>query len=141
MRRTLAQYLVMIILMALCGYGTTLPQRHRRRHERKHIIHLQDKVDRLLLQQEINKIHLTNLEKTVQQLQEKHIISGGSASTSSLSVSVKELNEEGQALSHLREKVAEMRGTMTEALQDEEHQDEMTLMRQEMAYLRYCVSQ
>ncbi|KAK4320845.1 hypothetical protein Pmani_008331 [Petrolisthes manimaculis] len=137
MRFVLAVYLlVVIVLVALCGFGATLPQRHRRRHERKHLIHLQDKVDNLLLQQEINKIYITNLQETVQQLQVKHFSSDDGSSTPSLSLSVKELDVERQALADLREEVAEVRDTMKEALQEEEHQDEMTQIRQELAYLR-----
>lgn len=146
---TMMVLLVATVMVALVGQGVTgaaLQEQGHYRHERsrKHIARMQDTIDRLTLKQKIDHILLTNLQKMVQQLLDERNAapnseSGDAASSpeSLLSASVKAVEAEERALSSLGKRVAEVRGTMTEVLQAEEHQDDMTQMRQELAYLRY----
>lgn len=143
---TMMMVVVVALVVALVGQGATgaaLQQHEHHRHERsrKHIARLQDTVDRLSLRQKIDHILLTNLQKTVQELLERNVpskdaVDAASSSETLLSASVKAVEAEGRALSSLGERVSEVRGTLTKALEAEEHRDDIMQMRQELAYLR-----
>ncbi|XP_042205678.1 paramyosin-like [Homarus americanus] len=143
----LTTVMVAMVLVALLGHsatGAALQQQHQHRHQRRrdHVAHLQDTVDRLLLQQKIDRILLDNLQKAVHDIQNSKISVGGGShdapteAESTFSASIKVVEAEGLALATLGERVKEMRGTMTEAIQSEEHRDDMTQLRQELSYLR-----
>ncbi|XP_066979760.1 myosin-14-like [Macrobrachium rosenbergii] len=130
--------------MALCHLGAKAASLHARRHPRTrgHVARLQDTVDQLLLRQKTDHILLNNLQKAVQELQNRRMGEaseeggdGGSRlpKTSRVLASVE---AEGLVLSALGDRMKEMRGTLTEALEAEERQDDITILRQELAYLR-----
>lgn len=134
---------IVVVVLALFGAtGAAAALKRHRRHEgsRRHIVHLQETVDKLLLRHEIDHILITNLQKAVEDLQAERTppAKGGSFwAETPLRDSMQLVEAEGRALDALGKRVAEVRGTMTEALQTEEHRDDMTQLRQELAYLRY----
>lgn len=145
---TLVVVFVAVVVESLLGRGATgaaLGGRHRRHlGSRRHIARLQDTVDQLLLRHEIDHILITNLQKAVEELQAERknpsfkspLQDLSSWAETPLGASVQMMEAEGRALDALGKRVAEVRGTMTEALEAEEHRDDLTQLRQELAYLR-----
>ncbi|KAK7066777.1 hypothetical protein SK128_006674, partial [Halocaridina rubra] len=123
---------VIIIFVTLASTGAKASVMHRRRHSRSrgHVAKLQDTVDQLLLRQETHHILLENIQKALQELQKER--KPVSLTSSSVLASIE---AEGVALSALGERMKEVRGTLTEALQAEERLDDMALLRQELNYL------
>lgn len=136
---------VLLAVVALsCLEGATsaaVSHPHRHTHQRGHVARLQETVDRLLLRQKTDHILLSTLQRAVLELQDKFqrqetpTVPEAAQTPSRVHEAVQIVEAEGRALAALGEQVAEVRGTLTEALKAEE-KDDVTQLRQEIAYLR-----
>lgn len=136
---------VLLAVVALsCLEGATsaaVSHSHRHAHQRGHVARLQETVDRLLLRQKTDHILLSTLQRAVLELQDKSqrqetpSVPEAAQTSSRVHEAVQIVEAEGRALAALGEQVAEVRGTLTEALKAEE-KDDVTQLRQEIAYLR-----
>ncbi|XP_042875095.1 uncharacterized protein LOC122255225 [Penaeus japonicus] len=137
-----AVWLAVVALSSLEGaISAAVSHPHRHAHQRGHVARLQETVDRLLLRQKTDHILLSTLQRAVLELQGKSqrpetpSVAEAAQASSRVHEAVQVVEAEGRALASLGEQVAEVRGTLTEALKAEE-KDDVTQLRQEIAYLR-----
>lgn len=137
-----AVWLAVVALSSLEGaISAAVSHPHRHAHQRGHVARLQETVDRLLLRQKTDHILLSTLQRAVLELQGKSqrpetpSVAEEAQASSRVHEAVQVVEAEGRALASLGEQVAEVRGTLTEALKAEE-KDDVTQLRQEIAYLR-----
>ncbi|XP_063597570.1 uncharacterized protein LOC134774149 [Penaeus indicus] len=143
MKKVIPTVLLAVVALS-CLEGATsaaVSHPHRHAHQRGHVARLQETVDRLLLRQKTDHILLSTLQRAVLELQDKSqrqetpSAPEAAQTPSMVHEAVQIVEAEGRALAALGEQVAEVRGTLTEALKAEE-KDDVTQLRQEIAYLR-----
>lgn len=143
MKKVIPTVLLAVVALS-CLEGATsaaVSHSHRHAHQRGHVARLQETVDRLLLRQKTDHILLSTLQRAVLELQDKSqrqetpSVPEAAQTSSRVHEAVQIVEAEGRALAALGEQVADVRGTLTEALKAEE-KDDVTQLRQEIAYLR-----